>query len=354
MYASWEAFLGGDRARALRLIDLAQETADESGFPLPQAICPFARTQILWRDGREEEARVALEKARAIAERCGYPMIRYGCDVVESDHEWDGDRARAIARLARGFKTAREGGYHNTFWLGKGTLARSAARALEHGIEPEHVRATIAKHGLTPPSMPLASDVWPFRYRVRALGVFEVTSDQGAKGIAELRGMPRRFFQAVLAFGGRGVRDLQIIDALWPDAEGDAGRRVFDTTLHRLRRQFGADDVLGLIDGRVSLNERLCWVDVWALESALGEVDREMARKGPPSTLTSLAEVMLGLYRGPLLADDPGDWARGPRNRIATNFRRTAEQLAGALERAGLQREAARLHQGVYQATQPA
>jgi len=367
-YSSWDAFLRGDRARALRLIELATECAKTLGFPLAEVAVQFARSQILWTEGRKEEARVILERSRQDAEREHYPFLRYGCDLVESDHEWDEDRQRALARLQSGFAIAREGGYHNAFWLGKSTLTRAAVRALEHGIEPEHVRATIVKCRLVPPVMPACPEGWPFRYRLRALGSFEFlrkgsdTQARSTNGIesrartananAAPRGMPLRLLQAILAFGARAVRDTQLIDALWPDAEGDAGRRVFDTTLHRLRSQMGADDIVRLRDGRVSLDERLCWVDVLALEHALSEAERYVERRAPGPALAPIAHQVLALYRGPLLADEPSDWARGPRNQLAGRFRRTVERLAGVLETAGQHSEAKALYERAFQANQ--
>jgi ATP/maltotriose-dependent transcriptional regulator MalT len=369
-YSSWEAFLLGDQARARRLFEIGRERGEALAFPLASTLEQVAYAQILWREGRKEQARAALDLARQRAEEARYPLIRFGCDLVESDHEWDEDRERALARLRRGFEMARAGGYHNTFWLSKSILTRLATRALEHGIEPEHVRATIAKHRLMPATIPPSPEGWPFRYHLRALGQFELESDvahdsaevvsprQKRGGSAPsnrsaLRGMPLRLLQAVLAFGARGVRDTQLIDALWPDAEGDAGRRVFDTTLHRLRRQIGADDVIRLTDGRVYLDERLCWVDVWALEHALREVERQVAHRAPVPVIAQLAHQILALYRGPLLADNPpGDWAGGPRKQLAAKVRRATEALAGALDAAGRPGEAKALYQRAFQTNQ--
>ena len=367
LYASWEAFLHGDRARALWVIELAQRCANALAFPLAASIVQFARAQILWCEGRKGESRAALDVSRRIAEQGSYRFIRYGCDLVESDHEWDEDRTRALARLRSGFQLAREGGYHNAFWLGKRTLTRAAVRAFEHGIELEHVRATIAKHRLVPASIPLCPEGWPFRYHMRALGSFDfycagrdavavravdVDKRRGParEGKSMLRGMPLRLLQAILAFGARGVRETELIDALWPDAEGDAGRRVFDTTLYRLRRQIGADEVVRLTDGRVSIDDGLCWVDVWALERALGEAERQVEQRAPVPALAPIAQQVLALYRGPLLADDTGDWVRGPRNDLAAKFRRTVERVAGVIEVAGQAGEANALYQSAFQA----
>jgi hypothetical protein len=363
-FSSWDAFLAGDDTRALRLQDLGLEAGDALGFPLSLSITRFARAQILWKMGRKEEARQSMAGARHYAARAGYTLMLFGCDLVEADHEWDEDRELALRHLRNGFAIGREKGFYNTFWLGRATLTRAAERALEHGVETAYARSAILKHGLTPPAVPFSADAWPFRYRVRALGDFGVTATpdaSGANGRAAakdaslmLRGMPRRLLQAIVAHGGRGVRDVHLIDALWPDADGDAGRRVFDTTLHRLRRQMGGDAAIRLIDSRVHLDDRTCWLDSWALERAMVEAERQLAKGAPLATLAQLAEHLLALYRGPLLAEQEEGFVGGPRRELAARFRSIAERLAAAFETGGLHEPAGRLRQGAARANHSA
>jgi len=281
-------------------------------------------------------------------------LILHACDFVESDFAWDEDREHALACLRRGLALARVRGYHSMLWLRRVTMAKVAVRGLEYGIETEHVRAIVRKHRLVPDHVPARLEAWPWRYRLRGLGTFELKEENpdapskanGATRQSSLRGMPLLFLQAVLAFGARGVRDSQLIDALWPDAEGDAGRRVFDTTLHRLRRQLGADQVVRLSDGRVFLDGRLCWLDIWALEDLLAETEQEMRTGARLPILADLGCRLLSVYRGPLLQDESRTdaWILRSRERIARKFSRAVEPLGQALEKGGLFADAAAIH----------
>jgi DNA-binding SARP family transcriptional activator len=163
--------------------------------------------------------------------------------------------------------------------------------------------------------------------------------------------MPLRLLQATLALGGRGVAEVEIIDALWPDAEGDAGRRVFDTTLYRLRKQLGDDAILRLIEGRLHVDERLCWVDIWAFEETIANVKETLVQGGSVNRLTALSRRLLDVYRGPLCADAPASssFLRGPRSRLAAKFLHTAETLGRALENRGRFDDAARLYERVLE-----
>jgi DNA-binding SARP family transcriptional activator len=353
-HAGWDALARGDAIAALHHVEMASATAEAQGPPFGRNVTPLLLAQVFWQAGRAREANEALATAKRRADEAGCAVFRYGCFLVESDLAWDDDRDRALCCLRDGLGFARERGYHNVFGLARGTLERVAVRALAHGIEPDHLSVTIRKHRLKPDRLSPRLENWPWRYRIRALGSFSLSQDHAYPSRAPTerddgggpRGMPLRLLQAVIAFGGRGVRDVKIIDALWPEAEGDAGRRVLDTTLHRLRRQLGDYDFVRLNDGRFSLDERICWLDLWAFDDFALQMEREVARGAPAAVLVDLARQLLGLYRAPLLAEDGGAslWANGPRERLHAKFCRLARPLADALERSGHHDEAASLH----------
>jgi LuxR family transcriptional regulator, maltose regulon positive regulatory protein len=343
-YWGWDAMVRGDTAGALRSAELACEAADRVRSPFARSITTLALATMLWRAGRKAEARQAIERSRQRARETADTLILHGCDLAEADLAWDDDRMRALTCLRRGFALARRRGYHNMFWLGNSVMKRLSVRALEHAIEPEFVRMHVAQHRLKPDGLLASGAAWPWCYRFRALGAFEISREEetpsgngasaGAKG---LRGAQLRMLKAILAFGARDVGETELVDALWPDAQGDAGRRAFDTALHRLRRQLGDDEVVRVRDGRVYLDDALCWVDIWELEQLAEQVEGDVSRSAPSATLLETGERLLALYRGPLLADEEGaeSWAVKPRARLDAQFRGAVERLAGALEQQG-------------------
>jgi len=110
--------------------------------------------------------------------------------------------------------------------------------------------------------------------------------------------------KVLVAQGGQGVRAEQIGDALWPHVDADYAHKSFTATLHRLRKLLGDDDALLLRDGRLSLNPALVWVDLWALEQALGELDEALRSPGVAAHVERLMDEALTLYRGPFLPDE--------------------------------------------------
>jgi LuxR family transcriptional regulator, maltose regulon positive regulatory protein len=111
----------------------------------------------------------------------------------------------------------------------------------------------------------------------------------------------------LISMGGRNVRADLLADALWPHVDADYAHKSFTATLHRLRRIFGGDDSLRLRDGRLSLNDTQFWLDTWALDHLLGEIDgglRNGDARAAQAELPALVDEVLSLYRGPFLPDE--------------------------------------------------
>ena len=160
-----------------------------------------------------------------------------------------GEVERAAASLRDGLGRARELGCVPLLpFVLRPTLARLAAHALESGIEREVATDLVARWRLAPPSA--EEERWPWRIRVRALGPFELAIEGDTlNGAAKTQRKPVELLKCLVAFGGRDVGAAAVMQALWPEAEGDAAKRSFDVTLHRLRRLLGRDDAILLEAG---------------------------------------------------------------------------------------------------------
>jgi DNA-binding SARP family transcriptional activator len=139
--------------------------------------------------------------------------------------------------------------------------------------------------------------------------------------------------KALIALGGRDVSEGQLTDELWPEADGDAAHKAFSVTLTRLRQLLGTDGVVQLSEGRVTLDQRLCWVDVWAFERMLGRSKKESGKKEGKAILI---EKGLSLYQGPFLSGEgEGPWLIAYRERLRNKFLSYTGELGRLYEEAG-------------------
>lgn len=135
---------------------------------------------------------------------------------------------------------------------------------------------------------------------------------------------PLAMLKALIAQGGREVSVTTLTSFLWPDVDGDTAQRSFDTTLYRLRKLFGDEPVLLVRDGKVSLDSRYCWVDVWAFERLLGQSQRIRRKDATGRAAWQLDQLMariLGLYHDHFLAqEDMTAWSVSLRERLRSKF----------------------------------
>src|SRR6202140_2386926 len=107
------------------------------------------------------------------------------------------------------------------------------------------------------------------RFRVHVLGRFRLTKGDTPITIPPRLRKPQELLHALIAFGGTEVSAGVLIDALWPDSEGDAAYHALESALYRLRQMLGVRDAVRMEGGKVSLNRDQLWVDMWQFEEEL-------------------------------------------------------------------------------------
>jgi DNA-binding SARP family transcriptional activator len=217
-------------------------------------------------------------------------------------------------------------------------MARLCARALEAGIEVGYVQGLVRSRGLVLEPPPVEVEAWPWPLRVYTLGRFALERD--GRPVAFARKIQRRpllLLKALLAFGGRAVPEARLTEALWPDAEGDAARQALATTVFRLRKLLGEARTLLRQEDQLTLDDRVCWVDVWALERYLDHAEAA-AKRGTQDDhaweeAVAWTEKASQAYRGPFLADEPDlPWASGLADRLRRRLRRQLTLVGGYWE----------------------
>jgi LuxR family transcriptional regulator, maltose regulon positive regulatory protein len=198
-------------------------------------------------------------------------------------------------------------------------------QALAVGISVEFVQSLIRKYEVTPPSQDL--QFWPWPIKVYTLGRFELLIDGESPGYS--RKSPKKvlaLLKAIIAHGGKDVPEQKLIDALWPDEEGDAARRALTATLHRLRKLLGNGKAIRQTGGELTLDEQVCWIDARTFERQIESAERDLDG----------FNNALGLYRGAFLAQEDGSpWVIAPRERLRSKFIHAIGNLGSSLERAG-------------------
>ena len=208
------------------------------------------------------------------------------------------------------------------------------AMALERGIEVDYVKKLIRKRGLIAPGADVAG--WPRPLKIFTLGRFEILRDDVP--IEFSRKAPRKLvslLKFIIAHGSRGVTVQQVTDSLWTDLEADAAHEALSTNLHRLRKLLGRSEAIRLIEGRISIDSSLCWVDALAFEH-LSDSCISAWQKSDGMNATEYAERAATVYRGSFLPHDSEEtWSVPIRERLRARFVRLVLETSVHWERAG-------------------
>jgi LuxR family transcriptional regulator, maltose regulon positive regulatory protein len=250
------------------------------------------------------------------------------------------DIASVITPLKKGLQIGRENGMlGTTLWL-PDMFERIAGKALEEGIEVDYVRDIIRRHRLVPDLAKPYTTEWPWPVKVYTLGRFGLLADDRPVEFGrKVQQRPLSLLKALVALGGREVPEARLAELLWPESDGDMAHHSFIVALSRLRKLLGKEEALVLKEGRLSLSNRHCWVDVWAFERFLGQAEK--ARKeGKETEAIRLSEKALSLYRGPFLSFEELSFAVSRREKLRGGFLGAVTHLGKRYEEAGRWEEA--------------
>lgn len=169
--------------------------------------------------------------------------------------------------------------------------------------------------------------------RIYTLGCFRTVAQCrpiASQGKAQQR--PLSLLKLLIARGGHNTSCMHMWECLWPDSDGDLGARNLTITLHRLRQLLGHNAAVLCHDGKLSLNERLCWLDVWQFERLVNDGLHLAVQERSRDWEASLRSA-LRLYSGHFLALEAEEsWMLEPRARWKIKFERAVYALCSYLE----------------------
>ena len=171
--------------------------------------------------------------------------------------------------------------------------------------------------------------------RIFTLGRFSIAIDgRPVRSNGKARHRPLGLLKALIALGGRDVASSRLCECLWPDSEGDLGARNLTITLHRLRSLLQAKAAVVADNGKLSLNEGVCWVDAWSFERFVNDGLRRLDEFAVGKPSESPLRLALNLYAGHFLARESEEsWMFAPRLRLKIKFERLVTALATHYER---------------------
>jgi pimeloyl-ACP methyl ester carboxylesterase/DNA-binding SARP family transcriptional activator/class 3 adenylate cyclase len=326
-----DAIRRGGMNESLIHADIILNAHTEDGSLVPLALSHAARAFAMHELGMQEGIAEHIEKALYFARQIDNPETEFNVlwthALLLLDNE---DDPTAFEYLRNCFALGREYQFFNMFIDQPARLAQACVRALEENIETEYVQDMIRKRSVIPEKPPIHVEHWPWALKIYTLGQFKIFKEGEALALARKgKQKPLSMLKALIALGGeQGISEDQIADALWPDAEGDMAHRSFATTLHRLRKVIDFPEAIQLREGRLSLNRKYCWVDIWAFEHFLDRAEELWVKLDMKPKAVQFVRKALAFYHGPFLREQIVEfWTMSMRERLRSKFLRGVRNL---------------------------
>ena len=337
-YKGWLHMLCEDPLAARQAVKTSLHLAIECGCPFYEVYCRLALAPIESALGEHAAARAQLRSAEALGAGIDNHLLHFQWYLVRAEVAFaQGQYDEGLRAVREAFAIGREHNYMHTVWWRPQIMAELCVRALEHGIETAYVQRLIRERALVPDEPPLHVADWPWPLRIHALGRFRVERDDELLGDStKTQRKPIELLKALVGFGAFDVSEADVCGSLWPRIDTDYAQKSLSTTLHRLRKTIGHDNIILLRQGRLSINPRSCWVDLSAFEQLADEIDLTCNSDGSAAGVSALSDRLFDLYRGPFMEGENGnDRYAITRERLRGRFVRCVNALARFWEREG-------------------
>jgi LuxR family transcriptional regulator, maltose regulon positive regulatory protein len=328
----------GNSSRALIHGEELLRVARELGAFYPEAAAHLYLSFILIEADRPGEAREHLDVYRAMPETPSM-ILKYTYLIAEAALALNEGSSYAPKLLRDALSFGRKEGYISPFyWWQPSLMVRLCRAALAWNIEKEHVQYIIRNRNLVPEELPVDGDNWPWPIKIYTLGTFRImVNDEPIAFTGKVQKRPLSLLKTIIAMKGKDVRQDELEDMLWPEAEGDNARIAFKATLSRLRKLLGNNGAIEVSEGRVFLNNKSVWVDTWALGELTERILR-LSEKKQHATIEeteNLASLIINTYQGDFLSNDDEPWIIPYRDKLRSSFQRTVKRLGDVFNAVG-------------------
>ena len=317
---AWYEMHSGDIHATGENIMQAKTLAGMIGAVMLEKIIDVCYASYLLKKG---DHRLALELTRSIRQdlsTANSNMLFFLSRIVEAEYYLIKNNQKACVEvLADAFGVAR---IYSAFWWRDQDFSKFCSLALQNGIENNYVKEMIARHRLLPVAG-YETDQWPYAVKIYTLGGFRlVINNEEVVFNKKAPKKPLELIKALVAFGSQNVSDTLLMEALWPDVDGDAACNSLRTTVKRARQLLKEKQAILYSDGKLDLNPDYCWVDSCSFERMCQHTHNNSEQ------LKQACE----LYAGKFLANNSDHWMLPMRDRLHHQFVRATCLLAEGYE----------------------
>ncbi|MBU1053063.1 MAG: hypothetical protein KKC46_04435 [Proteobacteria bacterium] len=321
---AYREFVAGNFSKALTRAEEALKISEKGGYVYVTANSHLAIARVLHVINQTDKAQNHIQSAMDLS--CGSKLFYFMCLLAKAHFAFDtGKEEEGLSLLRQGFLIGSEQNYMGfVYWWDPKIMAFLCAKALSAGIETDYVRQFVSNRKLIEYQVPVELEGWPWPLKIYTFGEFRIERDGNNldfKGKAPQK--PLALLKVLICLDHNNVPEEDIVDALWPETDGDLAHKSCEITLLRLRNIIGKE-VVSVNGGLVSLCNKYCWTDLRAIRSLLDQAESAWAkakREREFKAAIALTGRAMGIYKGDFLpADSTKSWVMTVRESIRNRF----------------------------------
>jgi len=294
----------GEFSRAVVAAETAVYYGAQVGMIFPQGCFRMGYAEVLFEAGEKEEAAKQIKESRKLACKMQSKLILFRVQLLEAYiFLKNNDTDAALKLLKPTLAMGRINAYQSCLWWRTELLVDLFCLALDANIETKYIKKLIHLRKLMPNKNALLIDAWPYPVRIVTLGEFTIKLNGhllAVSGKAQKR--PLNLLKILISMGDRDISQETFFEIMWPDSSKESALQALYTTLHRLRKILCQESAIIFLDGRLRLNKKVVWVDVWSLFSVQKKIDKQLNHEEKNETeLNRLFEKICDLYKGSFL-----------------------------------------------------
>lgn len=271
-FLAYRQWLDNDHVSAEKTLSLALSIVEESGFVLAPVFFRPGLAAILHEQGRSDKALSLLDETIQLATNQTTIMAVFIAKVVKASILFES--AQDTAKIAAVREAYELGNRHSIMalpWVKKSTRRAMSLFAQQNNIAPNYAGEILASM-----EQDHSDDTRLQRLEIRTLGIPDIVRDGNSILTSRKpQKVPLLAISHLVASGETGIRSEKLIEALWPEADEDAGRQRLKTLTYRLRKLLGHKDALKIETGKIYLNREFMQVDAWLIAAASRSSDQD-------------------------------------------------------------------------------
>ncbi|MFL0802662.1 MAG: hypothetical protein K6L81_03020 [Agarilytica sp.] len=336
---------GEDFETAMEQVSLAVKHVDKNDLPLYLGFINLPFTQCLIEAKEYQIAADKLDLTRKWAISCGNQHVIFQLLLVQAQWFFDQDMvADGKKTLEKAIHIGKENHFLTHPWVGwrRASVQRLYSFALDNNIEPGYINTLIDVNKVIPTRLDIVSSAWPWFLKLESLGGFSLTLKGRKISLERFSDKERELIELIVAFGGKSVNVDMVVASLWPAEDQAFANKALTETLTAIHKNLVKNDVILLERGRLSFNDSLVWLDLWAFEKIAGSLDDALKPsgntgdniEGSVEKAVNTCNKLMALYKGDFLM---GVCSLPP---VIATHNRISDKLDKAVKKVGLYLEA--------------